>query len=1131
MKFIITLLFVIAFSMLNAQISDAQIKQFVGFKSEELKLEDCKLTDIIITDNYTSQGINHVYFKQSFNGIEIYKSYGAIHGKEENLSFDNSGLFRGISNSILKSDTGQSIELLLTQLAKDRNYSLNFDLTQLSTEPLNNQKAVYQSNALSSSPIKTRLVYIQTSKNNFELARIITIDEVNSDDYFEFLVDVKTGKVLEEYNYTVYCNFDHGKGSSEKHTHKDNSNSHLNHNYFSGSSENLILPNQYNVYAYPIESPLYGSQTIVTSPWLAGSGTASPNGWHNYGTNNFTTTKGNNVDAYLDIDNSNTPTNGDDDRAQGGVDLEFLFVYDTLASVSDFTNQRAAITNLFYWNNLVHDMWFEYGFDEASGNFQEENYGTQGVASDFVNAHAQDGGGTCNANMSTPSDGGNPRMQMYLCNGKDGDLDNGVIVHEYTHGISNRLTGGPSAANCLGNQEQMGEGWSDYFGIIMTIEPGDSGTDPRPIGNWLFGQSASGGGIRTYPYSTDMAINPFTYDNIKTQSVPHGVGSVWATMLWDLNWALIGEYGFDSDFYLGTGGNNIAMKLVLEGMKLQPCSPGFVDGRDAILLADMNLYGGVNQCLIWQVFANRGLGYSANQGSSGSRSDGTEAFDLPPTCNIQIVKTANVTQVAPGDTITYTFTITNNATTAKTNLLLSDELPANTSFISASNSGINTNGIVSYPPFNLAIGEVLIYSMQVKVDLGVVINIPDFMDNMESGSSLWLTTASGSTSFNLSTAQSSSPVTSWFAPDPNTTGVASIYSASPLFISSTSILSFSHNYNTEATWDGGVVEISLDYGNTWIDLIDDFTSNGYNSTINNSRPAFSGNSNGFITSIADLSPYAGQVALIRFQMNCDAFVGGVGWYIDDVIVTNQELLIPNIAMILDGTDEIFGYLQNPTKVINVEPLVISSEIIDPSCKGLADGSIDLTITGGYPNPQILYSNGATTEDISGLVEGIYYVSVNDGTTTVYDTITIHQSQATVYLTSGESHGTLEYAVNNACITDTIVFEQNLLNQIIYVDEQLNLRNNQHVKGLGMQMTMISGNDANRIFNINTASINSISDLTLMNAYEMFDGGAILNNGKLTLTNVKFSNNKEGLNSKSMTNKANLFILGDVNIED
>jgi hypothetical protein len=79
----------------------------------------------------------------------------------------------------------------------------------------------------------------------------------------------------------------------------------------------------------------------------------------------------------------------------------------------------------------------------------------------------------------------------------------------------------------------------------------------------------------------------------------------------------------------GSAGNNKAIELVMAGMKLQKCNPGFVDGRDAILQADTLLNGGANGDLIWSVFARRGLGLSASQGSANSTSDGIQAFDVP----------------------------------------------------------------------------------------------------------------------------------------------------------------------------------------------------------------------------------------------------------------------------------------------------------------------------------------------------------------------------------------------------------------------------------------------------------------------------------------------------------------------
>ncbi len=217
---------------------------------------------------------------------------------------------------------------------------------------------------------------------------------------------------------------------------------------------------------------------------------------------------------------------------------------------------------------------------------------------------------------------------------RDSGFDNGIIAHEYGHGVSNRLTGGGNDVDCLWNAEQMGEGWSDWMGLILTIRAGDEAGTPRGIGNFVRDQPTSGQGIRPTPYSTDPAVNDFTYGDTNDPSLsqPHGVGFVWATMLWDMTWALIQQDGYDPDVYTGGGGNNMAIQLMMDGLKLQPCTPGFVDGRDAILQADVLLTGGENECLIWNAFAQRGLGLSASQGSPDDRFDQTEAFDLPAQC-------------------------------------------------------------------------------------------------------------------------------------------------------------------------------------------------------------------------------------------------------------------------------------------------------------------------------------------------------------------------------------------------------------------------------------------------------------------------------------------------------------------
>lgn len=219
---------------------------------------------------------------------------------------------------------------------------------------------------------------------------------------------------------------------------------------------------------------------------------------------------------------------------------------------------------------------------------------------------------------------------------RDSDFDAGVIGHEYGHGWSNRLTGGASVG-CLSNAEQAGEGWSDFLGMVLTMpNDGSACSAPRGVGNYASFLPLTGPGIRRYPYTRDMGTNPFTYDdtNDPAQSAPHGVGSVWATALWDMVCNLVDEQGFDTFPQLGldNGGNTVALQIVSDGLKLQPCSPGMIDARNAILAADEADYNSAHKCLIWETFARRGFGFSATQGLNTSRFDQVEAFDMPAEC-------------------------------------------------------------------------------------------------------------------------------------------------------------------------------------------------------------------------------------------------------------------------------------------------------------------------------------------------------------------------------------------------------------------------------------------------------------------------------------------------------------------
>ena len=956
----------------NAQTDHSQVQ----FVLNALKDKNIVAEQIYITDHYTSQGITHTYFKQAIDGIPVFNSRGAVHYNDKNNVIVKQALKRNPKGIIISGTPSLSAKQALERLIENKGLDLSGEI-----EIVSNAKGAIKAQKLSAPKVSLReipssLEYYYVNDSDLRLVWQLPIENVTTAWYTNYLVDANTGEIIKEVEWTVECN--HGEPNDDNHIcDKDHTHSNIaNENKTSISA----VPNSYEVFAWPVESPNFGGRSSEVSPWNDNA-VASPNGWHTIDGTLYTTTRGNNTDTYIDDDNTNSPTGGDAARADGGATLDFTFPLDLAQDPTNYID--ASITNTFYWTNLMHDVWYNYGFDEASGNFQEENYTPDGAGSDYVQSEAQDGSGTCNANFGTPPDGSNPRMQMYLCtmngNFRDGDYDNGVIAHEYGHGVSNRLTGGPAASGCLGNQEQMGEGWSDYLGMVMTIESGDTGPDSRGMGTWLFGEGPDGDGIRPFPYSTDFGVNPMTYETIKTVSVPHGVGSVWCTILWDMTWALIDQYGFDSDIYNGTGGNNIAMQLVMEGMKLQPCSPGFVDGRDAILEADEMLNAGANSCLIWNAFATRGLGYSADQGNSTSRSDGTEAFDFPPSCSLNIKKSTPTASAVESDQITYQIIVENNLPSVDlTDIVVTDTIPQELFFVSATDGGTEAAGVISFPLFNLLATEADTFEVVLQVKTGLSYILSDVYDDIENGIANWSTSFTGSTNWSTQSTVFNSSTNAWFAPDNNTPGVAYLDLAFEVGIGGGSELSFYHQYDTENNWDGGQVFISTTAGDKWVDLGPNMTNNGYNNIIFNSIPGFSGNSNGFVNTVIDLDSYEGENVLIRFQMNCDQAVGGNGWWIDDIAITNLRTLTINEAAASSDTYAVnvnANAVQLSPPATEFQASLTKTNIL---CAGEANGEINTNPQGGSGVYTYLWNDGATTQNRLNLSGGIYRVTISDG---------------------------------------------------------------------------------------------------------------------------------------------------------
>jgi hypothetical protein len=772
-------------SSLFSQDNEKLIKDYISQnKIREYKKSDLTSFSIDVNDHSESMNGDVVKIQQLYKGIPVYRSVGSALIKNNQVVFYNDSFEKDYQ----KVDSNTP---LITKETAFRFASKETNIEDPSKVKILNFHDADTKDAFA----KHQLVYVKKDQDLI-LCYEFTFSERKTSNYWDILVNANTGEILEKNNLNLSCNF---VDSPYEHSHENNLTTFpldkKNYQSINPKTSLLLSPDNasYNVFPFPIEAPTFGSRSVITNPWDL---TASPEGWHSDGTNHYTTAQGNNVVAYQDLEDFDLYSGV---TADGGATRNFNFPY--TAGRLALTNQDAAITNLFYANNMMHDIFYKFGFTPASRNFQKNNFSQGGAGNDFVNAEAQDGAGTPitstvqnynNANFATPPDGTSGRMQMYLwvnsaqklfynapssaisrtpvsyiaqfgqqitgvpvsgnvklspvldaCTAlpansltgfiglaergncdfsikvenmqnagamgaliynatnspaagnmsgtnanvyimselienaegeyiksqlannvlvnvsmsystkQDGSFDNGVMIHEYGHGISNRLTGnGYSCLQYPQSKEQMGEGWSDFFALMLTNKAGDNASVPRGMATYAAGQDSSGAGIRPAKYSPDFTINDFTYGDTNgmeflngSTMVPdvHSIGFVWATMLWDLHWQYAAKYGYSSDVTANTtNGSSRVLRLVTDALKLQACSPTFIDGRNAILQAEMATTGGVDKCMIWRTFAKRGLGVNALAGSKTNINDQTQDFTVPAECVLATDEVASV---------------------------------------------------------------------------------------------------------------------------------------------------------------------------------------------------------------------------------------------------------------------------------------------------------------------------------------------------------------------------------------------------------------------------------------------------------------------------------------------------------
>jgi extracellular elastinolytic metalloproteinase len=290
------------------------------------------------------------------------------------------------------------------------------------------------------------------------------------------------------------------------------------------------------------------------------------------------------------------------------------------------------VLNVFSYCASMHDALYLLGFREPDGNFQRSSLGRGGRAGDAVLAQVHPGVVWGTANMATPADGSAPTMNMGLVNTtqRHTALDADVVYHEYTHGLSNRLVGGPLDDTSLDADQSggMGEGWSDFVACSLLGK--------NVVGDWVVDRAT---GIRRHPYTEDY---PGTYAELGSPQYTrvHDIGELWCAVLMSLGRRL---------------GRTETLQVVVDALKLTAANPSLLAARDAILLAarqfsvargdDDGLTASFVQSA-WEVFARYGMGPGAR--TNGPQLSGIVAdFEPPPAPSTSVVRA----EAAPGLTI------------------------------------------------------------------------------------------------------------------------------------------------------------------------------------------------------------------------------------------------------------------------------------------------------------------------------------------------------------------------------------------------------------------------------------------------------------------------------------------------
>jgi len=558
--------------------------------------------------------LNYLQLQQQVSGIPVWSATTMSLTNDGKVLLVGNGMVPNLAGSVNTVTPTISAVDAITAAASNLGLQVTSPITPVTPESGATRKGTYSDGGFARQAVQTELMLVPVGYGNTRLAWHVTM--INKNDYgFEFFVDAVTNQVLVRNSlvkFDSYTVLQAGNGDS------------------------------------PDQAPI----KAVVNP---ADSLASPFGWHDINGKagaDYFITRGNNARASTRRDSTQV---GNGLFPSGGPTNTYNYGANFKSDPS--TYQAASAVDLFYTINTVHDAAYRAGFTENAGNYQQNQYGrsTPSRGNDAILGFAQDDADNGTADnafwVSTGPDGNAGEVHMFVFDFsnpmRDGSFSMDIMTHELGHGLNARLAGGGfGLVGVQGNG--LDEGLADFNGYYFSTGASQDFQKANPSGTWVLNQPANGLGVRRFPYSSNKAINPLTFNDIDPNQVDvtfppnppinpglnpvdesHNMGEVIANTMYEMMGNLIQKYGRDANLVSGTGGNNRAYQLYITGLKQTPFAATHLDVRNGIIAADIALYGGADLSEIWSAFADRGMGQFADDGGSAASTNVTEDFTIP----------------------------------------------------------------------------------------------------------------------------------------------------------------------------------------------------------------------------------------------------------------------------------------------------------------------------------------------------------------------------------------------------------------------------------------------------------------------------------------------------------------------